>query len=143
MIEEGTGDAAPSLDLTIPKGLVPAGGVWTLVAHNKNVLNGWDSLCHNTPEGARRCYGNAIRPAHRFKIINAGFSGCEGDCGAGDMRRAAIPEAHRTAGRRDGQRAGSGVGRGAVLSVKLPVLFHPSWRPLGSSSSTIASGPLW
>jgi hypothetical protein len=39
-------DAEPSLDLPAPPDISPGvPGEWTLIAHNKSVLKGWDSLC--------------------------------------------------------------------------------------------------
>lgn len=91
MIEGEMDDAPPSLDLTIPKGLASAEGTWTLVAHNKNVLRGWDSLCCNTPENAQHCYAwlshHAMhpRPGRCYPLKGKQNAGCWGyEIGSGN-----------------------------------------------------------
>jgi len=55
--EEAIEEQAPSLELAAPlKGSDPPQSVWTLIAHNRRVVKGWEQLVHNTPENAINCF---------------------------------------------------------------------------------------
>ena len=60
-------EAPPSLDLTAPDGGATE-NAWVLIAHNKAILKGWEALCRNTPDEARRyawLSAHAMRPIPR------------------------------------------------------------------------------
>ena len=62
MPNEGVGESdpepEPSLEIPAPKESSSDGPskAWTLTANNKNVIRGWQELCRQIPENARRCY---------------------------------------------------------------------------------------
>ena len=50
-------EEAPPLELSAPlKGSDPSQSIWTLVAHNRRVVKGWEQLVRNTPENAINCF---------------------------------------------------------------------------------------
>lgn len=48
-MDEAAGGADEDLGID-PPNTEPGSAPWTLVAHNRNVLKGWEWLCRNTPE---------------------------------------------------------------------------------------------
>ena len=54
---EGKPEAVSSLGIEPPRGSVAEiQQSWSLTAHNKKVLRGWETLCQQLPENAVRCY---------------------------------------------------------------------------------------
>jgi hypothetical protein len=47
---------SPSLELSIPTDAEPPKDPWVVLASNRKVLHGWESLCENLTENAIRCY---------------------------------------------------------------------------------------
>jgi hypothetical protein len=81
----------PSLDLTRPATVEALDPPWTLVAHNKRVLQSWNVLCENTRENASRCYQwlsqHATTPIPRrcYPLKGSAYAGCWAfEIGSGD-----------------------------------------------------------
>src|SRR5438105_2724385 len=78
-------------ELPDPRSGPAAPPAWTLVAHSRNVLKSWESLCRHTPQDARRCFAwlseNAMRPIPRrcYPLMGKANAGCWGyEIGAGN-----------------------------------------------------------
>ena len=82
-VEEDDGENPPNLILEVGSG---GGSVtqsaWTLIAHNKRVLEGWESLAANTPENATNAYDwlsmNAMKwkPGRCYPLRGKAYAGC-------------------------------------------------------------------
>lgn len=53
---DGIEEEEPSFELTPPPGANVGEPPWTLTAHSKKVIRGWQELCLELPENAARCY---------------------------------------------------------------------------------------
>ena len=81
----GTEAGGPPGDLGIsPPNAEPGAARWILVAHNRNVLKGWEWLCRNTPEDAQPCYAwlsqhaTLPKPRRCYALKGKQFAGCWG-----------------------------------------------------------------
>jgi len=58
---------APVLEISVPEGIATVQRPWSLVAHNKKVIKGWEALCQELPENSVRCF-NWLRADPMRKI---------------------------------------------------------------------------
>jgi len=82
MTEENSEGPPGPLDIKPPKVAITIAASWTLIAHNRNVLKGWEYLSRHTPEDAQHCYdwlhehAMLARPRRCYALKGRAHAGC-------------------------------------------------------------------